>query len=153
MTRRQFLRFWGAQTAKIVGGAYLGSDLVCRNYVMQTGENPETLARLNSSRMHLIPTPQFELRNAISARKIEEYIVPELQKQLGRNPRVVLVYGAGHSGLKEDLQHPNLRNFYLRIYSALGFPGIDTTYLDTVTDLSIDQKGQYALNHRKANLF
>src|SRR3989338_156199 len=153
MTRRQFLKFWGVQTAKIVGGAYLGSDLVCRNYVMQTGENPEFLARLNSSRMHLIPTPQFELRNAISARKIEEYIVPELRQELGRNPRVVLVNGAGHSGLKEDLQHPKLRDFYIRLYSAMGFPGIDTTYLDTVTNLSIDQNGQYSLRHRKTNLF
>ena len=153
MTRRQFLKFWGAQTAKIVGGAYLGSDLVCRNYVQQTGENPEFLARLNSSRMHLIPTPQFELRNAISARKIEEYVVPELKQQLGRNPKVVLVYGAGHSGLKEDLQNPRLRDFYVGLYSAMGFPGIDTTYLDTVTNLSIDQNGQYSLRHRKANLF
>lgn len=153
MTRRQFLKFWGAQTTKIVSGAYLVSDLVCRNYVIQTGENPEFLARLNSSRMHLIPTPQFELRNSVSARKIEEYIVPELQQQLGRNPRVVLVYGAGHSGLKEDLQHQRLRNFYIGLYSAMGFPGIDITYLDTVTNLSIDQNGQYSLKHRKANLF
>lgn len=153
MNRREFLKFWGTQTAKIAGGAYLSSDLVCRNYVRLTGDNPELLARLNSSRMHLIPTPQFELRNAISARKIEEYVVPELHQQLGRNLRIVLVYGAGHSGLKEDLQHPKLRDFYIKLYSAGAFPGIDTTYLDIITNLSINQKGQYSLKQRKANLF
>jgi hypothetical protein len=153
MTRRQFLKFWGKQSAKIAIGAYLGSDLICRNYVIQSGQTPETLARLNSSRMHLMPTPQFELRNAISARKIEEFIVPELQQRLGRNPSIVLVFGAGHSGLKEDLQHKRLRDFYLGSYSLMGFPGIDTTYLDTITELSIGKDGQYLLNHRQARLF
>lgn len=153
MTRRKFLKFFGAQTTKVIGGAYLvGSDMVYGNYVMLTGETPEFLARLNSSRTHLIPTSQSELRNAISARKIEEFIVPELQQKLGRNPKVLLVYGAGHSGLREDLQRPKLRDFYIRLYSTMGFPGIDTTYLDTITNLSIDQNGQYSLRHRKANL-
>jgi|GEM_PF-4779569 len=153
MNRREFLRFWGAQSAKTIGGAYLGSHFLHEHYTMQTGDNPELLARLNSLRMHLIPTPQFELRNAISARKIEQYVVPELQHQLGREPKIVLVYGAGHSGLKEDLQHPRLRDFYLALYSAMGFPGIDKTYLDTVTNLSIGQDGQYSLQHKISNLF
>lgn len=103
--------------------------------------------------MHLVPTPQMELRNAISARKIEEYVVPELQQQLGRNPKILLIYGAGHSGLKEDLQHKKLRDFYISLYSALGFLGIDITDLNVVTNLSIDENGKYLLKHRNANLF
>lgn len=153
MTRRQFLRFWTMQPAKIAFGSYLFSHFLHEQYTVNTGHNPEFLARINSVRMHMVPTPQFELRNAISARKIEEYIVPELKKKLGRNPRVLLVYGAGHSGLKEDLEHPKLRDFYIRLYSEFGFSGIDTTYLDTVTNLSIDKSGKYSLEHRKANLF
>ena len=153
MTRRQFLKFWGSQSAKVIGGAYLGADLVCRNYAIQTGDNPELLARLNSSRMHLVPTPQFELRNAITARKVEEFIAPELKQKLGRKPNIVLVYGAGHSGLKEDVRHQELRNFYLGLYRRLGFPGIDTTYLDTITNVSINPEGNFSLEHRDANLF
>ncbi len=153
MSRREFLKFHGLQFAKVLAGSYLGFHLIHGNYTTLTGNNPELLARLNSSRTHLIPTPQFELRNAISARKIEECVASELQKQTGRNPNIVLVYGAGHSGLKEDLQHPKLRNFYIELYEALGFPGIDTTYLDTITNLSIDSEGNYMLKHRQANLF
>ncbi len=153
MSRRNFLKFWGAQTTKVIGGAYLGSDLLCRQYPTQTGDNPEFLARLNSSRMHLIPTPQFQLRNSVSARKIEEFVVPELQEQLGRKPNVALVYGAGHSGLKEDLQHPRLRNFYIGLYGLMNFPGIDTTHLDVVTNVAINPEGNFSLEHRNTNLF
>ncbi len=153
MSRRQFFKFWGSQSAKVIGGTYLGLDLVCRNYAIQTGDNPELLARINSSRMHLIPTPQFELRNAITARKVEEFIAPELRQKLGRKPNVLLVYGAGHSGLKEDIEHQRLRNFYIGLYSRLGFPGIDSTYLDTVTNVSIGQNGDFSLEHRKSDLF
>jgi len=153
MSRRQFLKFWATQTSKVVGGAYLGADLICRNYPIQTGDNLEFLARINSSRMHLIPTPQFELRNSITARKVEEFIAPELKGKLGKKPNIVLVYGAGHSGLREDIQHPGLRNFYLGLYKRLGFPGIDTTYLETITNVSINQEGNFSLEHRNANLF
>ncbi len=153
MTRREFFKFWGVQTAKVAGGAYLGSHSFHQYYTMHTGDNPEWLARVNSSRMHIIPTPQFELRNAITARKIEEYIVPELEQKLNRKPRLVLVYGAGHSGLKEDLQYPQLRDRVIELYAGMGFPGIDRTYLDTVTNLIISENGEYLLRHREANLF
>jgi len=153
MTRRQLLKFWTGQTIKFTLGSYFGARLLIQNYAIQTGDLPEPMARVNSSRTHLVPTPQFELRNAISARKIEECVAPELRQILGRKPRLLLVYGAGHSGLKEDLQNPALRDAYIGMYSAMGFPGIDTTYLDTVTNLSIDQNGQYSLQHRKAGLF
>ncbi|MFH1072138.1 MAG: hypothetical protein V1743_01785, partial [Nanoarchaeota archaeon] len=107
----------------------------------------------NSLRMHIVPTPQFELRNAISARKIEEFIAPELQESLGRTPSIVLFYGAGHSGLKEDLQSQGLRDSVLHSYGFLSYPGIDTTYLDIITNLSLSPEGNYILQHRKVGLF
>ncbi len=153
MSRRQFSKFFTLQSAKVALGTFLGLHLFHEWYTTSTGHNPELLARANAVRMHLIPTPQLELRNSIAAKKIEEYVAPELRERLGRKPNIVLVYGAGHSGLKEDLQHQGLRNFYVVLYRALGFPGIDTTYLDTVTNLSIGQNGNYVLKHRKTNLF
>jgi len=153
MTRRNFWKCIGFQSGKIVGGAYLVSHFLHERYTMNTGKNPEFLAKANSLRMHLIPTPQFELRNAISARKIEEFIAPELQESLGRKPCMALFYGAGHSGLKEDLQSQGLRDSVLQAYGFLGYPGIDTTYLDTITTLSITPEGNYSLQHRKAGLF
>jgi hypothetical protein len=151
--RRKFLTSIGIQSAKILAGTYLGSDIICRKYTTRTGDEPEFLARLNSSRTHLVPTSQIELRNAISARKIEEYVAPELQTKLGRKPNIVLVYGALHSGLKEDLQHKKLRNTYIDFYDAMNFPGIDATHINTITNASIDQTGKYSLQHRTSNLF
>lgn len=153
LTRREFFKFWGRESVKIMGGAYLATHFIHQQYALQIGDNPELLARLHSLRTHLVPTPQMELRNAISARKIEGYVVPELQQQLGRKPKILLVNGAGHSGLKEDLQHKKLRDLNISLYSSLGFFGIDTTYLDVVTNLSIDENGKYLLKHRNANLF
>ncbi len=153
LTRRQFLTFWGSQISKVVGGSLLASHFAHERYTIETGDNPEFLARLNSARMHLVPSPRFELRNAITARKVEEFIVPELNKKIGRKPHIAIVYGAGHSGLKEDLQNPSLRNTYLSAYASMGYPGIETIHLDTITNVTINDLGNFSLEHRTANLF
>ena len=153
MNRRTFLKFWGVQGAKTFGGAFLFSDWVCRNYVLSTGNTPKFVANLTSWRMRLFPTPQFELRNAITAKKVEEFVAPELEKSLGRKPNILLVYGAGHSGLKDNLQHPGIRNSVLGLYRAINYAGVDAEYLDKVTNLKIDEKGSYILSERKIGLF
>ena len=152
-SRRNAMKFMGRKIVESVAGLFLTTGAFHRQYVMSTGENPEFLARMYSARTHLFPMPQHELRNAISARKVEEFVVPELRKKLKKTPKVVLVYGGGHSGMKEDMQYPILRNMVLGFYRSFGYPGIDTTYLDTATNLSITPKGDYRLSHRKCGLF
>lgn len=79
------------------------------------------------------------LRDAIAARKLEESIAPELQENLGRKPRIGLVYGAGHSGLKHHLRHKWVRDFTLRNFRDFNFGkyrGIDRNTLDKITVFS-----------------
>lgn len=153
MSRRRFLKSIGVESARTIGGAYLAFDFISGGFPTFFSDYPEGLARANSLRRHLLPTPVIELRNAISARKIEEFVAPGLQRRINRKPKIVLVYGAGHSGLKEDLEHRGLRDFYINLYQRIGYAGIDTTYLDVVTTLSLIPDGGYKLEHRNANLF
>jgi hypothetical protein len=55
-------------------------------------------------------------RNAITAKKLEEFVAPRLGKELGRKPRIGIVYGTGHAGLEGDLKHSWKRNFTITNY-------------------------------------
>lgn len=154
MNRRDFLKFWGIQSAKVLGGAFLASDWACIACPTLTGYNPQVLARLNSARTRIIPTPYHTLREAIYAKKIEESIVPELRDSIpNRKVRLVLAYDSAHSGLKAHLQSSSLRNFYIKPSSLIGFQGIYRDDLDTITRTKYDKTGERILETRKAKLF
>lgn len=66
-------------------------------------------AKANSFMSLLRQAPTEELRNALTARKIKKGVVPHLAEQYpeqfdSRNPRIGIIYGAGHSGIKECLE-------------------------------------------------
>ena len=66
----------------------------------------------------LFQTPIGEGRNSINARKIEEFVVPFIDEELkrydlGRKAQIGLIFGAGHTGLKADLQSKKRRDFTL----------------------------------------
>ena len=48
-------------------------------------------------------------RNAIIAAKLENYIAPLLQKELGRKPRIIIQIGVGHADLVNYLKNPRER--------------------------------------------
>ncbi|MBU2637647.1 MAG: hypothetical protein KJ955_01610 [Nanoarchaeota archaeon] len=62
----------------------------------------------------LIQTEGITLRNAVNARKIEEYLAPMLRQNLGRKPRIALVYGPLHAGVKNYLQDKQARDSIIR---------------------------------------
>lgn len=62
-----------------------------------------------------------EARNAVSARKIEEYIAPIMAERLGRKPYLGLIWGVGHMGLKPDLQSKKRRDFTLWNWEKFNF--------------------------------
>jgi hypothetical protein len=152
-SRREFFKTISQKMPEVAAGAFFASHLIYEGVAIQSGEMPEPIAKVQALRTHILPTPRFGLRDAICARKIDEYVAPELQERLGRRPRIAIVCGAGHSGLRQDLQVPWLRDLYIRLYRSLGYPGIDTTYLDVVTNLQQDGAGHYSLTHRNSKLF
>jgi len=97
----------------------------------------------------LPPTQIFELRNAIAARKIEEFIVPKLKK-INPKPTLGLVYGAGHSGIELDLKNKTLRDIVIESYKKIDYLGIKKEKLNLI--LELDNKTKI-LNRYHINLF
>jgi hypothetical protein len=153
LTRGQFFRLMSIEGLKTVGGAFLASHYLHETYSSNTGESPEFMARLQSLRTHLIPTPRFGFRDAINARKIEEGIVPELSHTLKKKPYILVVAGAGHSGLKEDLQYKNLRDAYIGLHSAFGYLGLDTEHLNTISKVTITENDKFKVSSKRVKLF
>src|SRR5205807_8194659 len=47
---------------------------------------------------------------------LEEFIVPELQRRLGKNPTILIEFGAANSDIRTYLQFPRLRNWVIRLH-------------------------------------
>ena len=70
------------------------------------------LSKVYSDYLFVLQEPVVEGRNAINARKIEEFIAPMVAEASGKKkPKIGLVYGAGHLGLRYDIQSKRRRDF------------------------------------------
>ncbi|MBI4147446.1 hypothetical protein HY494_02225 [Candidatus Woesearchaeota archaeon] len=69
----------------------------------------------------LYQSPLIEGRNAINARKIEEFVAPLMAERLERKPSLGLIFGAAHMGLKPDLQSKLRRDFTIWNWRNLNF--------------------------------
>lgn len=83
------------------------------------------LAKANSALSLITQSPSIELRNALTARKIKNGVVPHLMEKYperfnGRNPKIGIIYGAGHSGIKECLESDSRTDFSLNIHKNYG---------------------------------
>jgi hypothetical protein len=83
---------------------------------------------------HIAPVPAIEGRNAVNARKIEEWVVPRLAEELGRKPNICLFYGNAHAGLEEDLKHKRLRDSILGLYAKFDYPGLNKNELNIIKE-------------------
>jgi hypothetical protein len=80
------------------------------------------------------------LRSAISAKKIEEHIAPELRKRKGDKPNILIEYGAGHVDLKSYLSHKKLRNFVIEFHKLLNFIPYDKNYVNQICEINFDEE-------------
>lgn len=81
----------------------------------------ESILRLNSYWNYLLQEPEVEGRNAIIARKTEEFVAPLLEERLERKPFIGMIYGGFHMGLKPDLQSKRRRDFTIWNWRNLNF--------------------------------
>ena len=82
-------------------------------------------AKINSALSLVKQSPIEELRNALVAKKIKEGVIPHLLKQYPerfqeRNPRIGIIYGSGHSGIKECLESDLRTGFSLKLHRHYG---------------------------------
>ena len=94
--------------------------------------------------------PRIECRNAINARKVEEYVAPLLAGRLGRKPYLGLIFGAGHMGLKPDLQSKRRRDFTIWNWRNFNFgkwAGFVEEDLNVVQEANYNGKGWEIQTH------
>ncbi|MDP3987345.1 MAG: hypothetical protein Q8P81_03930 [Nanoarchaeota archaeon] len=58
---------------------------------------------------NILPMPLTSYRDAVTAKKVSEYLVPK-HKQAGRKVKTGLLYGAMHSGMELKIKHPQIAN-------------------------------------------
>jgi len=75
-------------------------------------------------------------RSAISAKKIEEFVAPEIKKRIGRKPNILIVYGAGHNDMEPYLKHKKLRDIVIKIQKYMPWWKVnDISYENKVGEL------------------
>ena len=101
--------------------------------------------KIISNKNYLLQNPLVEGRNAINAKKIEEFVAPILKDRLKRRPKIGMIYGAAHAGIKHDLQSRR-RNFTLWNWKKLNFSefsGFDKKNLNKVFEVKYQDKLLY----------
>jgi|SRR3989344_6806045 len=88
----------------------------------------------------LAQRPGNEARNALNARKLEEFVVPLMTERVGRKPHLGLIFGAAHMGLKPDLQSKRRRDFTLWNWRNFNF-GRWAGFMEE--DLNLVQEANY----------
>lgn len=91
----------------------------------------ETRNNLEHSRL-------LTMRDAINARKIEEYVAPLIRRKLRKKPRIAMVYGAGHAGLESCLKDKKHRDIIIKEFKKKGFNLDIPDQLDVVVEMNYD---------------
>jgi len=141
--RREFLK----QGLKI-----FGAGLIFGGYLEKVLNQFTEIPVLEECEMvldRLPPTPLFELRNAIAARKIEEFIAPKLKKDISK-PEIAIIYGAGHSGIELNLKNKFLRDKVIESYRLINYLGLKKEKLNLISEFY--PKSKILLRHH-TNLF
>ena len=88
-------------------------------------------------------------RNSIWAKKVKEYLVPELKKSLGRVPKLGVDTGAAHLGIKYDLINDEKRDSIIEGVKGERIEGYDDKF--SYDNYKIGRVGQVCVAQRKNN--
>lgn len=76
------------------------------------------------------------LNTAVPAKKIEKFIVPEIQKRKSIDtPNIFMEFGSGHSDIEIYLKQKPIRDFVAGFHSILKLNVCDMSYVDKVQEL------------------
>lgn len=118
LTRRRFLGLLGGliASAAVASAGFLPSS-AASSLQEQGAEASEFDMDMTSLETELIQTEGATLRNAVNARKIEQYLAPMLLQKLGRKPKIALVYGPLHAGMRSYILSREQRDSVLHDFS------------------------------------
>jgi len=112
------------------------SLIMLLSYILETGARDKTgkfLGYLSLS--HLLDLTSY--RSVISAEKIEKFVAPEMERRIGRKPRILIDFGAGHADMEIYLTHKKLRSVVLNLHRCFPFKRLtkDISYESKVGEL------------------
>ena len=114
ITRRDFFK----HMAVVSGGTLLGTKHMLLINAISSDEIIPSLGYCHSIRTNLLPTPLDGFREAVTAKKVSEYLVPKY-KQEGRKTQVALLYGPMHTGIEMKIKHPWISDVTIWLYHDL----------------------------------
>lgn len=118
---------------------------------LYNGEDVEIISEVNAVRSSVLVTPRIGFRNAVVARKIENYIVPA-EKTPEKRLNVGILFGAAHSGIEHCIRYTWLRDRTIQAYKLAGYPCTSKSELNKVRKLAYTGKG-YVGEEISTNLF
>ncbi|HII72600.1 TPA: hypothetical protein HA265_07625 [Candidatus Woesearchaeota archaeon] len=135
-SRRQMLKVLGLGGVYAGLGLYmLGGHLAWPYWLgFHRGKANEFARKMIYWETELFKSTTVNLRNAIWAKKLEEIVAPRLAKKLGRKPKIAVISGVMHAGLKEYLQDTDEREAILQRYEH-DLMKIDRKDLESVLEL------------------
>ncbi len=99
-------------------GSFLLSPMPMLANCKNTKEDIEVITKLNNVNSNLLPTLILGFRDAVTAKKISQYLIP-LNKKEGRKLNVALIYGGMHSGIETKLKNPWISDRTIALYHSL----------------------------------
>lgn len=117
LTRRRLIGMLGLSLAAAVTGVAGILPNKMEASLTEKGEASDFAEDVISYETELMKTEIITMRNAVNARKAEEGLAPMLALQLGRKPKIAMVYGAYHAGIEHCILDKRLRDELLLYFS------------------------------------
>lgn len=142
---------------KVLGGflGYMGlanSPVIASTYLsLSDGNTNEILPAFVGARQVIDMSRNVHMRDAINARKIEEFIVPKLKAELKKRPNIALVYGAAHAAIEYSLKHKNERDEVISKFKKKGFGLMLPDQLDVVVKMEFGGSWNYDVLYANLN--
>jgi hypothetical protein len=140
-SRRDFLKM-GAKGA--IGLGISAGILSGFESALTDGQTNGICPTISASFYNAFPTPAVTLRNAITARKTEEYVAPLLAAKAGRKPTIALVYAGAHAGIEGCIEHKWWRDRLIGLSGITGNIAVEKGELNRVYELVPDMFGKYS---------
>lgn len=120
LTRRRFLGIGAGFLASLgVFGIGYGLQKADEAIVGSRKEANGIATKAIALETEIFDTEVATLRNAVTARKAEEFLAPMLEQKLGRKPKIAVVYGALHAGIQDCITDRELRNDIIASFSEV----------------------------------
>lgn len=126
------------------------------HYAFSTKKLNKVMGRLLADYIFVLQDPTGVCRDAINARKIEEFIAPRIVKPNSKKlPKIGIIFGAGHVGLEYSLRSKKRRDFTLWNWRNLNFRkycGLDIEELNKVYEAR-NNEDQWEIEEYDTELF